>query len=477
MNSLALEVIKKAPRPTTQSAITLTEHQRSIFEQLLRFATAKPPGCSQMAVVKGYAGTGKTTLVSKLICHLAELQDLHYSRIAIAAPTNKAVKVLREKIPTVQNMTIEYGSIHSFAGMRMIERENGEQECKKQGDSKLHEYGLVIIDEASMISDDLFRIVVSCIRTFTKVIFVGDPAQLPPVGQGTQSQVFQKVQMQATLSEVVRQAQDNPIIRLSMAIREAIEANRIMSPRDIASNLPSPSEPANACLANGGQETIINWTLYEINRAVDCRIIAYTNAQVTRYNQEIHETLHGITECMFVPGERVIVHEQTEARSEFGLATLHTSEELEVIAVEQKNHPRWKDIDAFHLTLKRDNNDEVTCYFPADQDQLEQTISSTFKLWREYKQATEAAQRNRNPDWPMLEEQAKQHSSKAWAMRKAFANLRHCYAITAHKSQGSTFDTAIIDYNDLAKIRTPFDFNRALYVAITRPRNNLAIVI
>lgn len=458
-----------------EKTIVITEHQEAAFKQLLAFVLGETKAA--MFVLKGFAGTGKTTLISALIGSLLKCNDLS---IAIAAPTNKAVKVLREKISQQigsDTGAISFGSIHSFLGLRMTERESGEQECKREGTSTIHEYNIVIVDEASMLSRDLFQLIASSLRNRTRVIFVGDPAQLPPVGAREQSPVFDMIQIGASLNEVVRQAQDNPIIRLSMAIREAIEANRIMSPRDIASNLPSPSEPANACLANGGQETIINWTLYEINRAVDCRIIAYTNAQVKRYNQEIHETLHGITECMFVPGERVIVHEQTEARSEFGLATLHTSEELEVIAVERKHHPRWQDIDAFHLTLKRDNDSEVTCYFPADPDQLEQIISSTFKLWREYKQATEVAQRNRNPDWPMLEEQAKQHSSKAWAMRKAFANLRHCYAITAHKSQGSTFDTAIIDYNDLAKIRTPFDFNRALYVAVTRPRSNLAIVI
>jgi len=72
---------------------------------------------------------------------------------------------------------------------------------------------------------------------------------------------------------------------------------------------------------------------------------------------------------------------------------------------------------------------------------------------------------------------AKDLSDQAWALRKAFAPLRHVYAITAHKSQGSTFDTAIVDYADLALMRSASQFNRSLYVAATRAREHLAVVV
>ena len=71
---------------------------------------------------------------------------------------------------------------------------------------------------------------------------------------------------------------------------------------------------------------------------------------------------------------------------------------------------------------------------------------------------------------------SKKASAQAWSLRRSFAPLRHAYALTAHKSQGSTFDSAIVDLNDLSKMKSSFQFNRALYVAATRAREHLAIV-
>jgi exodeoxyribonuclease-5 len=328
-----------------------------------------------------------------------------------------------------------------------------------------------------MLGKELFRYISNSLRGHTKVVFIGDPAQLPPVGEKDQSPAFDMVQRRSQLTEVVRQAQDNPIIALSMEIRSCIEKEEVVTPQIIGSVLPNPKESPKACIAYGGKDTITQWALFELRSGRDCRIIAFTNQTVKRYNAEIHECLFGISECPFSVGEHVIVHEQTEALSVFGRATLHTSEELEILEIEKANHPHWGEIEAYQATLKRDSGQEVKVFFAADQDRLQSLISENFKTWGEYKQQAKTKKLRNEADWPLMDEKAKQYSGRAWGMRKAFANLRHIYAITTHKSQGSTFDTAIVDFNDLKKIRSTFDFNRALYVAITRPRNYLAIVL
>lgn len=469
MNEIALKTTNTNILPMA-GGISLTDHQQAAYDQLRQFAMGEGE-VNQLFVLQGYAGTGKTTLISELINDLESSGE--FMRIAIAAPTNKAVKVLREKIEG----NLEFGSIHSFLGLRMREQDNGQQECRQAGNSTVHEYDLIIVDEASMLGKDLFRLVVTAIRENTRVIFIGDPAQLPPVGEKNQSPVFDMVQSKSVLSEVVRQAKDNPIIKLSMAIRSAIEADRMITPVEITENLPPAEEGPNACVAYGGQETITSWALFELRGGRDCRIIAFTNYQVKQYNLIIHESLYGVTECPFVVGEIAMVHEQTEAQGAHGRTTLHTSEEVEIVGIEKKDHPQWKEVSAYRLTLKRDNGDEVKCFFAANQDELEGAISANFKTWRELKSKAEMAKKTGDSQYPLMEEEAKKHSAKAWAMRKAFAPLRHIYAITTHKSQGSTFDTAIVDFSDLSKIRSVFDFNRALYVAITRPRSYLAVVI
>ena len=68
-------------------------------------------------------------------------------------------------------------------------------------------------------------------------------------------------------------------------------------------------------------------------------------------------------------------------------------------------------------------------------------------------------------------------SKKTWTLKRAFAPLRHGYATTIFKAQGSTFDSVIVDWTDLNRFREDRAFVRALYVAATRPRFRLLFSI
>jgi exodeoxyribonuclease-5 len=434
-------------------------------------------------------------LVGKLLAAVGDMT------VAVAAPTNKAVRVLREKIHaagvTVDDAPIEpgdrnrrqprpgsvsFGSIHSFLGLQMSEREDGTQECKQARDPSLHEYALVVIDECSMIGMDLFqRIAVS--KRNALVLFIGDPAQLPPVEPGEQiSPTFTRVQLKAVLTEVVRQAADNPIIALSVMIRQAIEADRRVDATAMACALPPL--PAKAGLVAGDANTVIQFALWEIKDGRDARVVAFTNASVQAYNYRIHEALHGITEKPFVPGERVIVHQQCDAmetdedgQSTGTKTTLITSEEATVINVVDRRHPLWGNVAASQLVLERDDGSTASVFMADRPSDIDQAVAQQFAEWRKLKgEGAELSKHGRHREADEKREDAKSASGKAWALRRAFAPLRHAYAITAHKSQGSTFDTAVVDLGDLAKMRSTFQFNRALYVAATRAAEHLAIV-
>lgn len=459
---------------------------------------------ASLAVLRGYAGTGKTYLVGRLIQDLDE--DL---TVAVAAPTNKAVKVLREKI--LANGTpmdddpldgwreaerrVSFGSIHSLLGLQLTEREDGSQECKSARDPSLHKFDVVIVDECSMIGADLFRQIVLCKRQ-TRVLFVGDPAQLPPVeAREAESPTFSQVSLQVTLSEVVRQAADSPIIKLSMLLRHAIEDGRRADPVAMATVLPPLSEHPQAALVLGDEHTVVNFALYEIRAGRDARVLAFTNEAVRRYNLAIHQARHGTTAEPFVVDERVILHTQCDALlcgedgEPDGLkTTLITSEEAVVQGCRDEVHPRWPAIPARRYTLLRDTGERVAVWVPHDPAKLEQAINDQFQEWRQSKAEAEEHYRQARltrdaiagmafqHDGDRLTAKAKAASGKAWAMRRAFAPLRHAYAMTTHKSQGSTFDTAIVDLNDLGRMRSDFAFNRGLYVAATRPRQYLAVV-
>src|ERR687894_2958789 len=147
----------------------------------------------------GYAGTGKTTLAR----HIAEGVE---GEVAFGAYTGKAALVLRSKGCS------EASTIHSMI-YRSRESDEGGPQFVLNRQSAAAKADLIIIDECSMVDEELGRDLLSFRRP---VLVLGDPAQLPPVKGGG---FFTEREPDAMLTEVHRQAQDSPIIRLSMAVR------------------------------------------------------------------------------------------------------------------------------------------------------------------------------------------------------------------------------------------------------------------
>ncbi len=147
----------------------------------------------------GFAGTGKTTLAK----HIAENID---GDVRFAAFTGKAALVLRSKgcegASTIHSLIYRSRSTDEETPEFVINRQSD------AGDAKL-----IIIDECSMVDEDLGRDLLSF---NTRVLVLGDPAQLPPVKGGG---YFTECEPDVMLTEVHRQAQDNPIVALSMAVR------------------------------------------------------------------------------------------------------------------------------------------------------------------------------------------------------------------------------------------------------------------
>ncbi|MBN8966417.1 MAG: AAA family ATPase [Rhizobiales bacterium] len=182
-----------------------TPHQDDALNAVAAWLKAKPGRGNTPQVFRlfGYAGTGKTTLAQ----HVAESVD---GKVLFAAFTGKAALVMRSK------GCERASTIHSLIYKT---RESGDEvpSFDLWDDAPASKAALIVIDECSMVDAELGRDLMSF---GVPLLVLGDPAQLPPIQGGG---FFTEAEPNAMLTEVHRQAQDNPIVRLSMDIRAGRE--------------------------------------------------------------------------------------------------------------------------------------------------------------------------------------------------------------------------------------------------------------
>ncbi len=266
-----------------------TNGQRTLLNKLSEFIVGN--NSSQLFVIKGYAGTGKTTIVRSLVQSLPSVNG----KTVLLAPTGRAAKVLsnytKQQAYTVHKK-IYYKKPTSEGGVAFQRQQN------------LHGNTIFIIDEASMISnsgglsdggmfgggsllDDLVQYVFSGINC--KLIFIGDTAQLPPVGLDV-SPALDIEYLKASfhfpidsfeLTEVVRQTENSGILTNATDIRNQIKANENSKPHF---NL---ADFKDVIRIDGSElEDALN-SAYDNYGAEDSMVICRSNKRANIFNQQI----------------------------------------------------------------------------------------------------------------------------------------------------------------------------------------------
>lgn len=440
------------------------EGQLAALNNLKKFAL----GESVMYLLTGFSGTGKTTLVQ---AWLKDLRESGYQgRVVFTAPTNKAANVLQRM---VNKWGLDVGCLTcaKLLGLKpVIDFETGRQRFKKSyGDeSVIQDYDLVVIDETSMVNRELWRYLAEEANMFTRLLFTGDPAQLPPVNEAI-SESFLEIEDSSHLSEVMR-------------YRGSIAAMA----DDIRRNLGRRGEPFFETQYNeDGSEglfvlTQASWNdniikAFESEKYLQdpdyCRVLAYTNKRVNTINTMVRAAIRGKEAPRFVKGERLIATDHYSIANQFGGSTtvLNTSSEMEVSGVSAGMDGRWK-VWFLDVTLFDDGRSwlipvlhgECAQEFERTQKELKQKAQNGDKqLWRQW------------------------HEN-----RSRFAYVDYAYAITTHKAQGSTFTNVFVDVTNVLsnkrknlvqmpgedKKRWVYERNQLLYVAMTRPAKRLFIV-
>lgn len=273
----------------TQFPFDTTSGQRTLLTMLSEFIMDTE--ANQIFVIKGYAGTGKTTIVRSLVESLPAVNG----KTVLLAPTGRAAKVLSnytKKQAYTIHKKIYYRKPTSDGGMAFQRQQN------------LHGNTIFIVDEASMISnggglsdggtfgggsllDDLIQYVFS--GTNCKIIFIGDTAQLPPVGLDISPALdveYLKASFYFTinsfeLTEVVRQTEGSGILTNATAIRDQIKKQVNNKPHFKLNGFPDVMRIDGADL-----EDALN-SAYDNYGAEDSMVICRSNKRANIFNQQI----------------------------------------------------------------------------------------------------------------------------------------------------------------------------------------------
>ena len=279
----------------------LTILQNKVFEQIKAFLNSD----ASVFILRGYAGTGKTTMVKVIADYIKQSRQL-----AMMAPTGRAARVLATK--TGHKAVTIHKAIYAKAHIEPKKvKDIAESEYKFVFPINESENGgniVAIVDEASMVcsrkiehelfifgTDNLMEDLLTFVRPNFggKVIFVGDPAQLPLVGESVsnalRAEYFKEKGLkvvEAELTEVLRQKGDSVILKNAMMIRDLLQKDKrnqlvFEEQKDDVEMVPS-------------EQFLDKYLKYrkESGRH-DSVIICYSNKSANRYNRDIRKSLYG----------------------------------------------------------------------------------------------------------------------------------------------------------------------------------------
>jgi exodeoxyribonuclease-5 len=451
-----------------------THGQKTVLEKLAVFLTESWKEPNALFVLKGYAGTGKTTIVSSLVNVLPKIQR----KSSLMAPTGRAAKVLSA-----------YAKKPAYTIHRKIyfARTTKEGTIALKLQQNLHKQTLFIVDEASMIQhstlsetslfasrnllDDLFEYVTS--GESCRIMFIGDSAQLPPVGMEHSPALDLDYLRKAyhllidtyELTEVVRQEKHSGILLNATLIRNLIIRQEWTSPlfkidnlhKDVIRLNGSELEDAlNSAYSGSGKE----------NNVVVCR----SNKRANIFNREIRKRILFLDEEINTGDYMMVVKNNyfwlPEGSSAGFIANGDIIELLRIRKIEEMygfrfanvtirflDYPDEKDLDV--KIILETLNSESPALSSAENNRLFQEVMNDYEDLPSRRKRVDKVKTN--PYFNALQ-------------------VKFSYALTCHKTQGGQWDSVFVDQGYLNEKMMNLDYLHWLYTALTRATKKLYLV-
>ena len=460
-NHIAKTIVSYLPFPPTSG-------QQKLLEIMSEFVVKQ--GERELLIIKGYAGTGKTTMISIFIKALRELNI----KTMLLAPTGRAAKVLASYAETTAT------TIH-----KKIYRQKSSKDAFGEFslDRNLSTNTFFIVDEASMLSDqqidasvfgsgNLLRDLINYVynNKNCKLILVGDTAQLPPVGLPF-SQAMDKSFLQnynisvqdCELHEVVRQAKESGILYNATAIRNLMGSDNLNYPKFTLQRFQDIYRiPGNEVLEN------LSNAYYKYGLD-DTIVICRSNKIANRYNQGIRN--------------QVLFREEELSAGDYLMVVKNNyywmadSDSLNFIAngdiVRIKRVKKYHEMYGFRFA-------ETDVILP-DYNNME--LSVTLLVDTLYSESPAlSAEENKRLFYTISEDYQQFKSSKqryAKVKENPYFNalqVKYAYAVTCHKSQGGQWRIVFIDQSYFRDEMLTPEYFKWLYTALTRATEKVFLV-
>lgn len=423
-----------------------------------------------MFLMTGYAGTGKTSVISSIVKTLDSLR----MRSVLLAPTGRAAKVLSS-----------YSGRQAFTIHKKIYR----QKSSKDGlgsfslDRNLHKDTFFIVDEASMVSnssgdsslfgsgrvlDDLIEYVYS--GTDCKLILVGDTAQLPPVGSAVSPALDPAVLggygfglITCELKQVVRQSETSGVLMNATRVRKQVAENDLIHPSLDCVNYKD-------LIRITGEELIDEIsTAYGACSLDGTIIVVNSNKQANRYNQGIRNRIFYREEeispgdmVMVVKNNYFIINEEEEGAG--FIANGDIAEVKRIRKYEERYGFRFADM----VLRFGDYNLEIESKVMMDVLHLDTPALPSEKN-KELFQSVLA-------DYIHLKTRRKQYEAVKSDPYFNALQIKFAYAVTCHKAQGGQWERVFIDQGMFNRNEITIDYLRWFYTALTRSTDKVYLV-
>ena len=388
-----------------------------------------PKSNNKIGLLTGGAGTGKTHVVSHIISKLSDIS----TSIVILAPTNKALKVIKNKIYTTN---VNFYTISKFLDQGIEYSQDGKvmYRTKINTDKEMYQkIKYIFIDEASMISKSNWKDLTSVFNKLNvKVLLIGDECQLPPINEPS-SVVFTIFCKKFVLTKIVR-----------------------TKSKEISNIYESFRNGTNDFKYINSKEDIHNY-----------QVITYSNDSVTKYNEIIRNILFSNPEEEYVIGEKLIFGTSAKIINMSEIKYVYANDEAIVLNVRKKTlrttfinkieiFPE-ETFEVYELRLALENGEHLFVYKiqEHDIDKYNEYFTDVF-------------------DDIKTKKLDRENMSKLWDLYYTVKNtintpIQYSYALTVYKSQGSTFNNIFVDVEDISIcVKDKHILQKSLYTAVSR---------